>query len=115
MADRNDIIIKKADKGGAVVIKDVEDYAKEAEHQLNNKDTDKKLQHDPTKTITLLKNDKLITENISNGLQVQQPEKPKFDTRPKIHKTGNPGLKLKIKEEFKKANDFSRPANTNKG
>lgn len=32
MADRNDIIIKKADKGGAVVIKDVEDYAKEAEH-----------------------------------------------------------------------------------
>ena len=31
MADRNDII-KKADKGGAVVIKDVEDYAKEAEH-----------------------------------------------------------------------------------
>ena len=76
MADWNDIIIKKADKGGAVVIKDVEDYAKEAEYQLNNKDTDKKLQHDPTKTITLFKNDKLITENISNGLQVQQPEKP---------------------------------------
>ena len=37
LADRNDIIITKADKGGAVVIIDVEDYVKETEHQLNNK------------------------------------------------------------------------------
>ena len=34
LADRNDIIITKADKGGAVVIIDVEDYVKKAEHQL---------------------------------------------------------------------------------
>ena len=86
MADRNDIIIAKADKGRAVVIIDVEDYVKEAEHQLINKDAYKKLQHEPTKThrrlvndaITLFKNDKLITENIAKGLQVQQPETPNF-------------------------------------
>ena len=92
------IIITKADKGGAVVIIDVEDYVKKAEHQLNNKDAYKKLQYDPTQTHTRLvndiisrfKNDKVITENIAKGLQVQQPETPKFYTRPKINKTGNP-------------------------
>ena len=99
LADRNDIIITKADKGGAVVIIDVEDYVKEAEHQLSNKDGYKKLQYDPTQThsrlvndtITRLKNDKLITENIAKGLQVQQPDTPKCYTWPKIHKIGNPG------------------------
>ena len=37
LEDQNDIIITKAGKGGTVVIIDVEDYAKEAEHQLKNK------------------------------------------------------------------------------
>ena len=98
MADRDDIIITKTDKGGALVIIVVEDHVKEAEHQLNNKDVYKKLQHDPTQThtrlvkdtITCFKNDKLITENIAKGLQVEQPETPKFYTRPKIQTTGNP-------------------------
>ena len=44
MADRNDIIITKANKGEEVVIRDLEDYVKEAEHQLSNKDAYKKLQ-----------------------------------------------------------------------
>ena len=86
MADRNDIIAKKADKGGAVVIIDVEDYVKEAEHQLTNKDGYKKLQYDPTQThsrlvndtITRFKNNKLITENIAKGLQVEQLDTPKY-------------------------------------
>ena len=99
MADRNDIIITRADKGAAVVIINVEDYVKEAEHQLNNKHAYKKLQYDPSQiharlvndTITSFKNDKLITENIAKGLQVQQPEPPKFYTRPKIHEIGDPG------------------------
>ena len=42
-------------------------------------------------TITRFKRDKLITENIAKGIQVQQPEMPKFYTRPKMHKKGNPG------------------------
>ena len=66
---------------------------------LNNKVSYKKLQYDPTQThsrfvndtITNFKNDKLITEKIAKGLQVEQPDMPKFYTRPKIHKTGNPG------------------------
>ena len=57
MADWNDIIITKADKGEAVVIIDVKDYIKEAEHQLKNKDVYKKLQYDPTQTHTRLVND----------------------------------------------------------
>ena len=99
MTDRNDIVIPKADKGGAVVIIDVEDYIKEVEHQLSNKDAYKKLQYDPTQkharlindTITRFKNDKLITKYIAKGIQVQQLETTKFYTRPKIHKTGNHG------------------------
>ena len=99
MAYRNYIIITKADKGGAVVITDVEDYVKEPEHQLNNQDAYKKLQHDPTQThtglandtITRFKNDKLITENIAKGLHVQQLKTPNFYTQPKINKAGNPG------------------------
>ena len=97
LAVSNDIIITKADKGGAVVIIDVEDYVKDAEHQLNNKDAYKKLQYDPTQTHTRLvndtiarfKNDKLIAENIAKALQVQQPKTPKFYTRPKIIKQDN--------------------------
>ena len=85
--------------GAVVVIIDVEDYVKEVEHQLNNNDGYKKLQYDPTQThsrllndtITRFKNDKLITENITKGLQVEQPENAKFFTRQKIRKTGNPG------------------------
>ena len=98
MADRNDVIITKAEKGRAVVITDVKDYVNEAEDQLRNKDGYKKLQYDPTQThtrlvndtITRFKNDKLITENIAKGLQVQQPETPKFYIRPKIQKQETP-------------------------
>ena len=37
LAKRKDIIITNADKGGAVVIMDVEKYINEANHQLSNK------------------------------------------------------------------------------
>ena len=58
LADRNDIIITRADMGAVVVIIDVEDYIKEVEHQLNNNDGYKKLQYDPTQTHSRLLNDK---------------------------------------------------------
>ena len=88
MADQNDIIITKTDKGGVAIIIDFEDYVKEAEHQLNKKYSYEKLQHDPTQThtrlvndtITRFKNDKFITENIV-----------KFYTQSKIHKKGKSG------------------------
>ena len=99
LAHRNYIIITKAYKRGAVAIIDVKDYLKEAEHQLNNKEAHKKLQHGKTRTHTRLvddtivcfKNNKLITENIAKGLQVQHLETPSFYIWPKIHKSGKPG------------------------
>ena len=38
LSKREDIIINNADKGGAVVIVDTNDYIKEAERQLDGKD-----------------------------------------------------------------------------
>ena len=45
---RDDIIITKTDKGGAVVILDVDDYINEANRQLNNKEFYKEVPNDPT-------------------------------------------------------------------
>ena len=43
LQSRNDIVITNAEKGGAVVILDVEDYVKEAERQLKNKENYRKI------------------------------------------------------------------------
>ena len=99
LSDREDIIITKADKGGAVVIVDVKDYIKEAERQLNNTDNYRKLQEDPTATNTKLVNDmierfkkqKLVNEKVTGGLKRNDSKTPKFYLLPKIHKEGNPG------------------------
>ena len=48
LAKRKDIIITSADKGGAVVIMDVEKCINEANRQLFDKRNYKKLQEDPT-------------------------------------------------------------------
>ena len=69
MANPNDIIITKADSGGAVVIIDVEDYLKEAEHQLSNKDGYKKLQYDPTQTHSRLVNDAITRFKNDEGIK----------------------------------------------
>ena len=47
---REDILITKAGKGGAVVIVDVKDYIKEAEWLLTNIKNYSKLQKNPTTT-----------------------------------------------------------------
>ena len=70
----NHNIIKKADKGGAAVIVDVDDYVQEANQQLYNKDFYKKLTIDTTKinrvkvnrTINVLKSSHLLDEKIAN-------------------------------------------------
>ena len=86
-SEREDILITKIDKGGAVVIVDVKDYIKEAERQLNNTENYRKLQEDPTKN----KKQKLINEKVAEGLKRNDPKTPKFYLQPKIHKEGNPG------------------------
>ena len=58
-AKRRDIIITTADKGGAVVIMNTENYIKEANRQLSDKNNYKILQTDPTLQHNKMVNDKL--------------------------------------------------------
>ena len=53
LAKRKYIIINNADKGGAVVIMDVEKYINETNRQLSDKRNYKKLPEDPTVLIWL--------------------------------------------------------------
>lgn len=57
LRERDDTVITKADKGGAVVIVDVKDYIREAKSQLKNKDNYDRLKCDPTETCNRLVND----------------------------------------------------------
>ena len=99
LSDHTDIIITKADKGGAVVFMDVKNYINEAHRQLNNKDHYKILNKDPTTTNTKLVNDtiqrfkkeKLLGEKIADDLKVSNPKTPKFYMEQKNHKKVNPG------------------------
>ena len=66
MKRRDDTIITRADKGGAIVIPDVKLYIKEAERQLNNTETYRPLPNDPTKInkTQLIKQLKYFRKNI---------------------------------------------------
>ena len=99
MQKRKDIIISNADKGGAVVIMDVEKYIKEANRQLSNKRNYKKLQEDPTlqhsdlakDTIDRFKKENLLSKKLAAGLKSVKPKTPKFYISSKIHRENNPG------------------------
>ena len=61
LSKRDDIIITKADKGGAVVIVEVDDYIQEANRQLDNNEFYKKLIIDTTE-INRIKANRTINE-----------------------------------------------------
>ena len=99
LKDRDDIVIKPADKGSAVVVMDKTAYVHEAERQLSDTRFYKKLDHDPTVAFS-----KKITKSLEamhdkgfidfDTLQYLKPEDPKagrFYLLPKIHKENNPG------------------------
>ena len=96
---RTDIIICKADKGGATVVVDVQDYIKEANKQLDDENFYMKLDSNPTsnhlelvnKAIDSLKQAGHISEKLAEGLSLKEARTPLFYLLPKIHKTGNPG------------------------
>ena len=96
---RDDIIITKAGKGGAVVIIDVDDYLNEANRQLNNKEFCKEIPNDPTElnrkkvnnAIKELKSAKLLDEKIAKKLEVQEAKALAFYMFPKIQKPENRG------------------------
>lgn len=96
-SDRS-IIIKEADKGGAIVLLDWEIYITEINKQLDNKDFYQKITYDPGKQIQVLIQTVLveatnlgyITEETAKSLTKQQYRTPVFYTLPKIHKPGSP-------------------------
>ena len=99
LKDREDIIITKADKGGAVVILDVKDYLTEANRQLNNTEFYKKIDVNLTEThadtinkvIQNFATSKLLPEQTAKALTVENARTAKFYMLPKVHKEGNPG------------------------
>lgn len=96
---RSDILICKADKGGATVIMDVDNYIVEANRQLSDEKFYRKLHANPTETnlglvnnaIDTLQRQKHIDEKLADGLKLHEARTPKLYLLPKIHKEGNPG------------------------
>ena len=96
---RDDIIITKADKGGAVVIMNVDDYLNEANRQLSNTDFYQEIPSNLSnahaeivnKAVRDFMTEKLLPEQVAGALMVENPKTAKFYLLPKIHKKGNPG------------------------
>ncbi|GFO26033.1 hypothetical protein PoB_005253800 [Plakobranchus ocellatus] len=94
-----DIIIKPADKGGAVVVLNTTDYIAECTRQLSNATYYRKLNSDPTKKYNKRISDRLeigvrsgeIDSDSAKRLIVPHPVPGRFYILPKIHKEGNPG------------------------
>ena len=95
----DNVIITKADKGGAIVVQVVQNYIKEADRQLRDESFYKKVTKNPTSehaalvsnAIDGLKHRKLIDEKTAEGLKPTNPSTPKLYLLPKIHKKDNPG------------------------
>ena len=96
---RDDIIITKADKGGAIVIQDVDKYVQEANRQLHNKEYYKPVTENLTEkhnkkvndTINELLTSKKISKCLADGLKLKEVKTSNFYLLPKVHKIGNPG------------------------
>ena len=79
-------IITNVDKGGTVVVIDVEKYIHESNHQLSNKRNYKKLQKVPTlhhsnlvnDTIDMFKKENLLSNKLADRLKFVNPKTPKF-------------------------------------
>ncbi|XP_063448501.1 uncharacterized protein LOC134728033 [Mytilus trossulus] len=95
LRNRDDIVIKPADKGSAVVIMDKANYIAEAVRQLSDERFYQKLDYDPTsKIITALQtiyNDGHIDEDTIGYLEPENAKPGRLYLLPKIHKVNNPG------------------------
>ena len=91
LRNRDDIIIRRADKGGAVVVLDTTCYISEAETQLSNEMFYKEVEEDPTSAFKCELGNLINTFNLEIRQEVEEliPCNPKpglFYTLPKIHK-----------------------------
>ena len=93
LKNRDDIIITKDDKGGAVVIVNVEDYLAEAKRQLDNTNFYTKLDVIPTATHADIVNNTIrnLPEHIAKALVVDNPKTVRFYLLHKVHKINNRG------------------------
>ena len=99
LAKLKDINTSTADKGGAVVIMDTENYIKEVNAQLSDQINYKMLQTDPTlqhnekvnDALYRFQNENLLFEKTAEGLKITNSKAPKLYTTPKIHRENNPG------------------------
>ncbi|XP_062611639.1 uncharacterized protein LOC134273453 [Saccostrea cucullata] len=99
LKNRDDTVIKKADKGSTVVVLYKETYMAEAQRQLSDKRFYKKLDSDPTKefstAITKTLDDMCekneIGINVYETLNSIDCRPGQFYLLPKIHKEGMPG------------------------
>lgn len=97
LASDQSIIIREADKGGAIVLLDRDVYIKEVYKQLTNQSFYQEIHEDPSGKIKKLiqivlveaLNQGYITENIMKMLNKQEYRIPIFYVLPKIHKPGS--------------------------
>ena len=99
LSSNTDIVIKKADKGSAVVVMNTTDYITEARRQLDDLVTYKTLQSDPSESITTQIREVLNMYSLGGHINpndvpllLNEEAKPgRFYMLPKIHKKGVPG------------------------
>ncbi|XP_075450419.1 uncharacterized protein LOC142491563 [Ascaphus truei] len=95
LRENSNIIFKKADKGGALVVQDYSVYKTEVLRQLENQECYIKLDMDPTVRyqteirgiLQLGLNNLWISEEIVNFLTMKNPRRPVIYLLPKIHKS----------------------------
>ena len=98
LRNRTDIVIKPANKGGAVVVWDRNLYLEEATKQLSDTHFYQQIDRDVTETHQK-EIASAVTQAITTGdlppearnLTVDHPRTSKFYMLPKIHKPGDPG------------------------
>ena len=96
---RKDLVITKADKGGATVILDVKDYIAKANEQLQDNSFYQKPNVDPTtkhsdivnSAIESFRKQELLSNSTASKLTVDEVRTPQFHIFPKVHKTSIPG------------------------
>ena len=99
LSERSDIVIRRADKGGATVICSKDWYEKESYKQLNDLNFYKEVSEDDTKQHEIvikdkleeLKEAKLIESKLVKQLVPSESRTSEFYLLPKIHKKGIPG------------------------
>jgi len=98
LKQNHNIVIKRADKGSAVVIQNRADYITEGLRQLNDpkfyievpNDLTKDHNQEVSKLITKLQDDQEISDKCAAFLYTAQPRTPQFYMLPKIHKNKTP-------------------------